>query len=198
MIIGIDIDDTICNTYEIMFHDGAKYTIEELGRSGKIHKGNLNTHMYCKDMYGWSFEEATDFLNKYYESIMKEVRPIKYVAEVIKKLRQEGNKIYLITARFTNKNFDIKEVTKRWLRDNNIDYDEIFFDCTTKADLVKEKNVDIFIDDSFLNCEEVSKLGIKTYIFNTIVNENLENENIERVYSWPHVYQQIKKFKEES
>ena len=48
MNIGIDIDDTIANTYEVLFNYAQKYTIEDLKRSGKINRnGKLYTHMYC-------------------------------------------------------------------------------------------------------------------------------------------------------
>lgn len=195
MIIGIDIDDTISNTYEIMFNDAQKYTIEKLGRSGEIHKENLKTHMYCKEMHNWTDKETSDFLDEYYESIMKEVKPIKYVSEIIKKLKDEGNTIYLITARFQNEKFDIEKLTKEWLKDNKIIYDKLFLNCDTKANIVKNNNVDIFIDDSFKNCKEVSEIGVKTYIFNNIVNEDFQDEKVQRVYSWPHLYQEITKLR---
>ncbi len=196
MNIGIDIDDTISNTYEIMFNDAQKYTIEKLGRNGQIYKENLKTHMYCKEMHNWTDKETADFLDEYYESIMKEVKPIKYVSEIIKKLKDEGNTIYLITARFQNEKFDIEKVTKEWLRNNKIIYDKLFLNCDTKTNIVKKNNIDIFIDDSFKNCKEVSQMGVKTYLFNNIANEDFEDENIERVYSWPHLYQEITKIKE--
>ena len=196
MNIGIDIDDTISNTYEIMFNDAQKYTIEKLGRNGQIYKENLKTHMYCKEMHNWTDKETADFLDEYYESIMKEVKPIKYVSEIIKKLKDEGNTIYLITARFQNEKFDIEKVTKEWLRNNKIIYDKLFLNCDTKTNIVKKNNIDIFIDDSFKNCKEVSQMGVKTYLFNNLANEDFEDENIERVYSWPHLYQEITKIKE--
>lgn len=196
MIIGIDIDDVIANTYEIMFFDAQKFTIEELKRSGKIHKGNLKTHMYCSEMHNWNKEEEIRFLDEYYESIMREVKPIKYAADTINKLKEEGNIIYLITARFNSKKFDIQETTKKWLEDNHIKYDRLFLNCDKKANIVQQNSVDVFIDDSFKNCKEVSEVGAITYIFNNIINEDFHDEKINRVYSWTQLYQEIKKLKE--
>lgn len=198
MIIGIDIDDVIANTYEVMFFDAQKFTIEELKRNGKIHKENLKIHMYCSEMHNWNKEETIRFLDEYYESIMKEVKPIKYASDTINKLKEEGNTIYLITARFKNNKFDIQEITKKWLSDNNVKYDKLFLNCDKKANIVQQNNVDVFIDDSFKNCKEVSEVGVKTYIFNNIINEDFYDEKIDREYSWTHLYQEIKKLKEEN
>ncbi|MBP3463699.1 MAG: hypothetical protein J6K45_04375 [Clostridia bacterium] len=52
MNIGIDIDDTISNTYETVIPYAQKYTIEELGRSGTLNKENeLTTHKYTKYLH---------------------------------------------------------------------------------------------------------------------------------------------------
>ena len=52
----------------------------------------------------------------------------------------------------------------------------------------------MFVDDSFKNCVQMLEKGIHTYIFDTRINENLENEKLQRVYSWPHFYQEIEKY----
>lgn len=196
MIIGIDIDDTISDTYNEIFNYAQKYTIEDLGKSAKLYEiDQLLTHMYVEKMHNWSKQESDRFIDKYYEKIVKEVQPKKFAVETINKLKEEGNEIYLITARFDSEKFDIEEETKKWLEKNNIKYDKLFLNANTKSQLSKENNVDIFIDDSFKNCVEVANEGIKAYIFDTKVNMNLENEKVERVYSWLHLYQEIRNIK---
>lgn len=196
MNIGIDIDDTIANTYEVLFNYAQKYTIEDLKRSGKINRnGKLYTHMYCTTLHNWTKEEEKDFLDKYYDTILNEVRPKRYSVEVINKLKEENNNIYIITARFNSDKFNVEETTKKWLEKFGIKYDKLFLNSDNKAKISKENNVDIFIDDSFKNCQELSGAGIKTYIFDTRINENLEYDKLERVYSWPHLYQEIEKLR---
>lgn len=196
MNIGIDIDDTIANTYEILFNYAQNYTIEDLKRSGKIDRNEkLYTHMYCTALHNWTEEEEKDFFDKYYETILNEVKPKKYSIEVINKLKEENNNIYIITARFDSDKFNVEETTKRWLEKYGIKYDELFLNIDNKAKIAKENDLDIFIDDSFKNCKELLDIGIKTYIFDTRINESLEYEKLERVYSWPHLYQEIEKIK---
>lgn len=191
MRIGIDIDDTIADSYEVIFAYAQKYTINELGRTGKIQNNVANHHFYAKIMHNWNEEEEANFWDKYYEKI-KDIKPFTLAVDTIKKLKEEGNEIILITARWPSKNFDIKKTTLEWLRENEIAYDEIVLDAENKAKVALEKKLDVFIDDSFKNCTEVANAGIKTYIMNTRTNQGLEAENVTRVYSWSDILNKIK------
>lgn len=194
MRIGIDIDDTISDTYDWLFHLAQKYTIEDLKRSGEIDfNQKMETHMYCKDLHHWSDVEEKDFFEKYYEKIIQKVQPKKFAAQTIEKLKQEGHQIYIITARFESDKFDVRKATKKWLDQNHIYYDKLFVNIDKKAKVASQNQVDIFIDDSFKNCQEVANQKIKTYIFDTRMNENLQDAKIKRVYSWLHFYQELNK-----
>lgn len=183
MNIGIDIDDTISNTYEYLFSYAQKYTVEELGKEIKNVNRNAVTHMYATTFHNWSKEEERNFLLKYYEKVVKKVKPRQYAVEVINQWKKEGHKIYLITARFKFDTFDIEEKTKKWLQENKIEYDELILNAEDKVVVSKNKKIDVFIDDSIKNCKSMAKSGIKTYIMDTIINLNFEDERVTRVYS---------------
>lgn len=189
MIIGIDIDDVISDTYEKLFNYAQKYTIEELKKPGKISNENSKTHKYVKSMHEWNDKEEMKFWDEYYEEIMKEVTPKTFAVETIKKL-SEDNKIILITARWENSRNNIARITRNWLKENNVVYDELVFDSQDKGEVAKKYNIDLFIDDSFKNCSDVSSKGIKTFIMDTRFNKAYDDEKIKRVYSWPHIYQE--------
>ena len=50
-----------------------------------------------------------------------EVNIKKFAKEVINKLKQEGHKIYLITARWDMPNDNTKEITEKWLEENKVE-----------------------------------------------------------------------------
>ena len=57
MNIGIDIDDTIADTYEVMFAYAQKYTVEDLKKSAKIKElEDLTNHFYTRAMHSWTQE----------------------------------------------------------------------------------------------------------------------------------------------
>ena len=66
MRIGIDIDDTISNTYDILFNYAQKYTIEDIKKEIKQVNRNAITHMYTTTFHNWSKEEERNFFDRYY------------------------------------------------------------------------------------------------------------------------------------
>ncbi len=197
MNIGIDIDDTIANTYDVLFNYAQNYTINDMGKEIKDVNRNSITHMYCKDFHDWNKKEETEFLDKYYERMVLKVQPKMYAVENIRKLKESGEQIYLITARFLSDKFDVEKLTKDWLEKYNIPYDKLILNSQNKVIVAKENDIDIFVDDSIKNCTEMANVGIKTYMMDTIINKDFEGENIERVYSWPHLYQKIENYRKD-
>ena len=189
MNIGIDIDDTISETYETLLPYSQKYTIEDLKRESKVEMdSNLSNHFYIVYMNGWNEKEATDFWSKYYGEILRQLNIKKFAAEVIKKLKQQGHKIYLITARWDMPNDNIKEITEKWLEENKVEYDELIINASDKLKLVQEKDIEIFIDDSLNNCKTIANnSNAKVYMMTSRVNGNLEDKKIKRVFSWPEI-----------
>ena len=193
MNIGIDIDDTISNTYEYLFPYAQKYTIEELEKEIK----DVNRdHMYATNFHNWTKEQEKEFFIKYYKKIIEQVKPKLYAVNVINKLKDEGHKIYLITARFQMDNFDVESETKKWLKNNNIKYDKFIMNAQDKVSVAKQNYIDIFIDDAIKNCDDMAEAGIKTFIMDSIINSNYQNDKLTRVYSWPHLYQEISNLRE--
>ena len=193
MNIGIDIDDTISETFETLIPYAQKYTIEDLKRKSKIQiDNNCDNHFYIVNMNGWNEQEAIRFWEKYYAEILKELNVKKFAAEVIGKLREQGHKIYLITARWDMKKDNVEEITKDWLEKNNVEYDGLFLNASNKLELVKENDIDLFIDDSFKNCKNIiDNSNTKVYMMNSKANESFNYKNIQRVFSWPEIYDLI-------
>jgi len=198
MNIGIDIDDTISETFETLLPYSQRYTIQDLKRKSNINlKGDLSNHFYIVYINNWSEQEAINFWKKYYAEILKEVNIKKFASDIINKLKQEGHKIYLITARWNMEKDNVKQITKKWLKDNNVQYDELIINASDKLKIAQEKDLDIFIDDSFSNCKSIAEnKKAKVFLMNTKMNEALYDSDIQRVYSWPEIYNLINKKEE--
>ena len=195
MNIGIDIDDTIADTFEALLAYSQKYTIEDLKRESNIdiNKDYLN-HLYIESASGWNDLETKNFWEKYYEDILKAVNIKNFASKVINSKRKNGDKIFLITARWDMPNFDTKKLTENWLQENNVQFDKLFMNASDKVQLVKENNIDLFIDDSFNNCKQISEnTNAKVYMMTSLVNKNLGDEKIKRVFSWPEIDNLISK-----
>lgn len=63
MNIGIDIDDTISETFETLLAYSQKYTIEDLKRESTINiNGDFTNNLYIENVNGWNDIEGKKVL----------------------------------------------------------------------------------------------------------------------------------------
>jgi len=195
MNIGIDIDGVLTNIEREMLDYATKMCVEE---SWPI---NINLNEYDEEkMFNWNENQTMNFWNKYLIKYYAETPVRTFAPEVIEKLIQEGNKIYIITAR---SNYGMpkehygeeQEITKKWLDFNNIKYDKIIFQ-KEKLQLCIENKIDVMIEDSPKNIQDLST-QIKVIKFDCQYNKDVSNDNVTTAYSWYHIYKIIKEMKGE-
>lgn len=186
MNIGIDIDDTIAKTREETDLYAKIYTENVLNRKFELHKFEIVDPMWAKYLYYWSDEEDKNFWECYYEKIMQNVKPKENAVEIINDIAK-NNEIIIITARWDRPNKIIEKITQEWLKKYNISYHKLYMGHKDKRNIVKENNIELFIDDSYKTCKEISEMNIRTLMMNSDINKNKEDEKIERVFSWKDI-----------
>ena len=188
MIIGIDIDDTITDLSDIFLKYATLYN-KENEIDFKIDK----TQWDIDKAFGWNNDDFMKFSKKYLEILLNEAKPKKGCVDVINKLREDGNKIVIITARNSEELIDPYDFTKNWLELNNIGFDKLVVNSNKKEEDCINNKIDVFIDDRLENCEKVyEKLHIPVFLFDSVYNTNDKNSLIERVFSWEEVYLKIR------
>lgn len=195
MNIGIDIDGVLNDQYDFCINYGSKYC-EEIK---KYKLENINV-ADTTDMFLWGEDTAHRFWNKYRIELVSKIPARPFASEVIKKIKEKGNKIHIITAR---KNYDewfpkemqenVEELTIKWLKDNDIIYNGIYFDKQNKEKFCKEKGIDVMIDDEPRNIENLIR-ETNVIIFDNPYNRNKEFSNITRAYSWYDLYGKLNDF----
>lgn len=197
MNIGIDIDDTLSNSFESVFADSQKFDIEELGNSGEVQNyGKIDNHNYIETMYPhWTEEQTNSFWKKYFINMLTIATPKAGASEIIHKLKEEENRIIIITSRYevvAGKNL-VENYSKKWLEKNNIPYDEIIFNAQDKLEAAKRAEVQLFIDDSIQHCMRMQEGKIKSFLYTSIMNQGVNVPKLERVYSWLQVYDKYRR-----
>jgi Uncharacterized conserved protein len=194
MKIGIDIDGVLNDHDSFCINYGTKYCHE----IGKYELTNLDV-FDTTEMFMWPDETAHNFWDKYRRIILSEMPTKIFAKEVIKKLKDEGNDIYIITARKNYDPWDSKELqpivekeTIKWLNKNDIIYDKIYFDIENKGTFCKENNIEIMIDDDPKNVRKLIG-NTNPIIFDTPYNRQEEFSDITRSYSWYDIYNKINK-----
>ena len=191
MRIGIDLDDTITKTDEILFKYAKKYNEEEKILF-KINRGEWDWNK----AFGWDEEKCETFFSRYLKKIFEEAEIKENAKEKINALKNDGNKIIIITARDTKSLKEVHKVCENWLINNKVNVDKIVVDGEDKAQKCLENKIDIFIDDNVYNCESVYKnLKIPVLLMDSRYNKDYQNSNIKRVYNWNEIYNEICKYK---
>lgn len=193
MIIGIDIDDTISNTIQQVMPRAEKFVKNILHKDLSVFDySKAIDHNYIENVFELSKEEATEFWSNNLKDILENATIKEQAAEVINKLKAEGHKIILITSRWKEDNFNPEELSVKWLQENKVEYDKIYVEIDDKKQIALKENLDLFIDDSIRNCREISKVGIKCFLFSTEVNSKIEEaKKFEVVETWNEIYKKI-------
>lgn len=187
MKIGIDLDDVLIdfNTHLTYYHNevyGTSHTKEDF------------TTWNLWEIWGTTEEESykriDDFINSpEHDTIL----PVLGAVEAIKHLK-ENHELILITARdskFSNQAFKLINTffenafsSIHFLYDNGVKNG-------TKGGVSKKLGIDVFIDDSLANAENVASEGITSYLFDTPWNKDCRNEKIIRVHSWEDILKRL-------
>ena len=191
MRIGIDIDNCISNFDDTLLKEYLKHD-KELRKTGII---NENPEYLRKGMFDWTEEEETSFYNANIEKFAKKLEPIEDSSYYIKKLKEDGHEIYIITGRDNGEYTNPNEVTTQWLDKYNIVYDRLIFtnayDKHAKTEICLENNIDLMIEDSTKISLDLIKNGIKVYTMNTRYNQ--KEQTLDRVSKWEEIYGKIAK-----
>lgn len=192
MRIGIDIDGVLTNEKGYVIDYGTKYFSEN-----NISYIVRDDKFYGQEIFDVTEEQYKMFLNDYIFNYAVNVPIRSFAREIIKKLKEE-HEIFIITARdFTTyeNEYQIKmqEITKKWLCDNGILYDEIIF-SKNKDIICQEKEIDIMIEDSPENIMSISK-NIPVLCYAQSYNKDINNKNVYKSYSWYDIYKKINELK---
>lgn len=197
MKIGIDIDDTTFLTVKSMLKYADIYEEEISGiPTNRNSFGLIKNRYYLKALYGWDDETKFNFFDKYYKNVLEECTMLPNADKIIKKLKEERDTIYFVTARLMNiKNCDTEEITKKSLQNFGIPYDSLNLHVSDKLKFFKENQIDLCIEDSYETCRELTNNGIKSILMITKMNADINDTEITRVNNWDEIYEEIEKYK---
>jgi hypothetical protein len=165
-IIGFDIDGVLTDDSNIWREKLSEYTGKEL----EIEKKSYN----FAEAFGIEEETLKEFFVEKGKEVYREVKPQKEMIKLLNKLKEDGFEIHLITAR------PEKEVTIEWLNKYKVPHDSINFK-KKKGNLVKQKNIKLFIEDSEKNAKEIAEKNIPVVLVDKYHNQKAEKGN-EHIY----------------
>lgn len=188
MRIGLDIDNVITDFDEAILNESL---IED---KNKRNKGIINknaTHI-VHGMFDWSKDEINEFFSNNMQRIAQNLKPKQNCREIMKKLKEEGNEIYLISHRAYPDYTSPYKLTTNWLIENEIPYDKLILSKSPdKTEECLKNKIDIMIDDRVDQCKKMIDKGINAYIFKTKYTNNYNTYNIPIIENWYNLYKVI-------
>lgn len=158
---------------------------------------------HIKEIFDCSDKEEKEFWKKYLLFFFMKYPARKNAASVIKKLHDDGDKIYIITSRIFTSSATLGPITrklvKNWLKDNEITYDNIEFcslDEYGKVGAVQKYNIDVIVEDMPGNIKILNEIT-KPICFNSLYNKDYICDYIPKVDTFEEVYDEIQNIKQE-
>jgi len=196
MNIGIDIDGVLTDIQAFHFKHGTPFFKKKFSRD-VVDK----EHYDVREIFKCSEKEWHAYWKKHLLKYVMFEPARKEAKEIIRKLRNDGHSVFIITKRvFTCQddfmgNF-MRFIVRVWLLLNGIFYKKIVFCDNDVADSKKsaclKNHIDIIIDDEPVNIETVSSIT-KVICFDTSYNHGCEGENVFRARNWEEIYRLIAK-----
>jgi len=188
MNIGVDLDGVLFDTENYFRVDALIHDIEN-GGEGEVER----EESFFQKRFNWTLEKEQSFLNSIYEDIEMNA-PVMYGAKyVLKKLKEMGHKLYIITNRGSYYEKEI-EITDKRLKEEGLEFDGYYYSSKDKAEVCKNINIDVLIDDLYENVEKVTNAGVKCLYYRDLVLKFYNHELCHEVRNWADIYFEIVNF----
>lgn len=182
MRIGIDIDNTITQTSEIILKYAKCY-----GRENNLNIIPNQQAYFLEDVLGWPKPVVERFFAGSLLDIYKDVKPQPMAVETI---REWSSRHYLILITSRQKNTPgIEKATRDWLDRHQVVYHQLVMNTTSnihyssKVEACLTNRVDIMLEDLHDQAVELSR-WLPVLLFSYPYNEHLQAKNVRRVKDW--------------
>ena len=145
------------------------------------------------DATGITVETYYEIKREYRTGGMKAtLKPIKEAVEFVNKLSQTHS-IILVSNRPAKKYNTVMVDTYIWLILNGVKFDRLLFGDDKLEKLIEYgKKIKCFIEDDLHNAREISRLGIKVYLLDSLSTRyEVLNKNITIFSNYKQIYEQI-------
>ena len=186
--IGIDVDGVILDYMNVVRAYAELYDYCDLHKNGIRDREALKV----KQRYDWTPEELKHFADKYFVELTK-VTPFNPLAiEIIKRLKDEGYELYIISNRGLIHG-EACTVVKEMFEKSGLVFDGYFWETSDKTKVCLENDISIIIDDSPNVCEDAIKNGIVALYFREKNSKKLtEGLKLFDIDNWGEAYRCIK------
>ncbi len=180
MRIGIDIDGVIADTLPLL--------VDELNAYFKtnIQYEKVTSYDICK-VYNIDRQQLQSFIKKKEKILIEKPQPIEGAIEHIKMLKHISD-LFIISARVGK----FYRQTVSWLKKYGIDWDGlVLLGSHDKAETCVRMQLNVFIEDSLYNAQQISARGIPVLLLDAPYNRGSLPSLVYRTCSWRETYHAV-------
>lgn len=179
MIIGCDLDGTICDNLPLLIEELNRYTGQNIGIN------DIKDYDVTK-VFDITREQFIQLMNEREADIIAKAPVIEDAHSYLKKLAND-HQVHIITARS-----EIYEsITRHWLDRHQIPYHGLhLLNSHDKLASCKELAVDVMVEDNYYNAVQLAAAGIDVILFDAPHNLNRPWPG-KRCSHWKELYQHI-------
>ncbi len=177
MVLGIDIDDVITDT------SAALMAHAKIHEAEVCEKGEILDHLPQVMRGEIHSPKVKLYFERYMAKIMAGASVKDGAVATLKRLKAKGHRLVYITARGETKFPGSREMTMNFLKSQQLPFDEIIFDSFDKLKDCLDRQIELMVDDSVKNCEDLVNGGVQAVLFSSSVNTGIAT-NLYRVKDW--------------
>ena len=188
MKIGVDVDGVIINSDEsIRVHAELFDLFNSKDKGIQVKEGIV----LAEEMYDWSEEERKEFITKRLHEAIYNAPYVPGAIKILKKLKEDGHELILITARGTLIP-ELKEETEQRIKESGLEFTKKYYKQNRKVDIALAEDIDVMIDDRASICKAMSDNKIHGLYLRDINRPIFEeNEYFHEVNNWGEIYRFI-------
>jgi uncharacterized HAD superfamily protein len=179
MRIGVDIDGVIADSYTVWLQELNRYYGKNIA---------ILEHYDMHLAFDIPYDDMNEFFIQNTAHLYNLPQPMQGAKEGIQTLLTKGHEVIYITARVPEE----KEVTINWLQKHEIPHEHVVFaGFNSKADLVNQWGMHVFIEDYLVNAQTIADSGVPVLLLNAAYNQGELPTEIIRCHSWQDLLVEI-------
>lgn len=169
MRLGIDLDNTICDTLAVTLYLQKVYSL-----NNEVEESSI-----------WENENLKkDFLQTNLRKIYKNTKLKRGVKESFNILRSNGIEILVVTSRNQDYVKDVQGITYSFVESNHLPVKEILFNSGNKVDICLKNKIDLMIEDRYDKFLNLRNANINTLLFD---DKGQYPEETSKISEWNEV-----------
>ena len=182
MIVGMDIDGVVADFLPAFLRFVEKKTGNGPIPAETITDFDFKQHPVLTEAIVEECMVAISYDPDFWHGLSSLLSPSEW--EALEGLGRKGELVF-ITHRYERDTYDIHRVTCDWLRSHGISAPVVHFTQESKANLVEQLGVKLFVDDRHENCQEVAERTQATVIMpHRLYNQSFIHPRVKRIRSF--------------